>query len=153
MQPVELKKVLIIQTAFIGDVVLATPVIEALRDAFPAAQIDFLLRKGNESLLEGHPHLRKLLIWNKKENKLKNLRKIIQQVRREHYDAVFNLQRFFSSGLITVRSGAKYTAGFDKNPLSFLFSKSVPHTISATGKRHETERNLDLIRDLFPMPG
>jgi heptosyltransferase-2 len=150
MQPFELKKILIIQTAFIGDVVLATPLIEALHKDFPDAQIDFLLRKGNESLLEGHPYLHNVLIWNKQENKLNNLQKIIKEVRTENYDAVFNLQRFFSSGLITVGSGAKYTVGFDKNPLSFLFTKKVKHEISATGNRHETERNLDLIRDFVP---
>ena len=46
-----MQKFLIIQTAFIGDVVLATSLIEKLHRHFPEAQIDFLLRKGNESLL------------------------------------------------------------------------------------------------------
>lgn len=42
-------KLLVIQTAFIGDVVLATPIVEKLRRFYPDAQIDFLLRRGNES--------------------------------------------------------------------------------------------------------
>ena len=46
-----MQKFLIIQTAFIGDVVLATIIIEKLHADFPDAQIDFLLRKGNEGLL------------------------------------------------------------------------------------------------------
>jgi ADP-heptose:LPS heptosyltransferase len=49
------QKFLIIQTAFIGDVVLATSLVEKLHNWFPDAQIDFLVRKGNESLLTGHP--------------------------------------------------------------------------------------------------
>jgi ADP-heptose:LPS heptosyltransferase len=60
-------KFLIIQTAFIGDVVLATPVIESLAASFPNATIDFMLRKGNENLLESHPKINKCWIWNKKE--------------------------------------------------------------------------------------
>lgn len=52
-----MQKILIIQTAFIGDVVLATAVIENLKHHYPDAQIDFLLQKGNESLLANNPHL------------------------------------------------------------------------------------------------
>ena len=152
MDTTKLEKVLIIQTAFIGDVVLATPLIEALHTTFPNARIDFLLRKGNEGLLLNHPFLNKVLIWNKKEQKTQNLLKIISQVREEKYDAVFNAQRFFSSGLITARSGAKYTVGFDKNPLSFTFTKKVTHHISEEGTLHETERNLQLLEDFIEQP-
>ena len=66
-------KFLIIQTAFTGDVVLATSLIENLHAAFPEARIDFMVRKGNEALLEGHPYISSLLVWNKKEKKTSNL--------------------------------------------------------------------------------
>ena len=65
-------KFLIIQTAFIGDVILATPIIEKLNTFFSNSKIDFLLRKGNEGLLENHPYVSKILIWDKKQNKQKN---------------------------------------------------------------------------------
>ncbi len=61
-----MQKFLIIQTAFIGDVVLATGLVEKLHQHFPGAQIDFLVRKGNEGLLQGHPFLHEVLVWNKK---------------------------------------------------------------------------------------
>ncbi len=66
-------KFLVIQTAFIGDVVLATGMVEKLHRHFPGAQIDFLVRKGNEGLLQNHPYLNEVLIWDKKNGKLKNL--------------------------------------------------------------------------------
>ncbi|HEY2726591.1 MAG TPA: glycosyltransferase family 9 protein, partial [Parafilimonas sp.] len=81
-----MQKFLIIQTAFIGDVVLATVLIEKLHTHLPDVQIDFLLRKGNESLLENHPYLNEVLIWNKKKNKTKNLFKLINIIRRKKYD-------------------------------------------------------------------
>lgn len=137
---------LIIQTSFIGDVVLATSVVDKLHQKFPDAKIDFLLRKGNESLLENHPFLNEVIVWDKKQNKLGNLFKIISIVRSKKYDYVINLHRFTSSGLITGLSGAKNKIGFDKNPLSFLYSKKVKHQIG-DGK-HETERNQELIKDL-----
>ena len=61
-----MKKILVIQTAFIGDVILATAVIEQLNKYYPEVKLDFLLRKGNESLLKDHPFLNELIIWDKK---------------------------------------------------------------------------------------
>lgn len=139
-------RILIIQTAFIGDVILATPVIEKLKRFFPHSQIDFLLRKGNENLLENNPHLNQIIIWDKKESKFPNLFKIILRIRKSRYDYVINLQRFVSTGLITVFSGAKTKIGFNKNPLSFLFSEKVNHKIG--NGIHEVDRNLSLINQL-----
>ena len=79
-------KFLIIQTAFIGDVVLATSLVENIHTAFPGSTIDFLVRLGNESLLNGHPHIRNVLIWNKKEKKVRNLLKMLRTIRKEKYD-------------------------------------------------------------------
>jgi heptosyltransferase-2 len=142
---VEFQKILIIQTAFIGDVVLATPLIEKLHRFFPDAQIDFVLRKGNENLLDGNPHITQLHVWEKKEGKIKNLMRIIKKVRKEQYDLVINVQRFGATGLLTWLSKGRIKAGFSKNPFSFGFDKKVPHEIG--NGRHEVERNLDLIKD------
>jgi heptosyltransferase-2 len=150
-------KFLIIQTAFIGDVVLATAIIEKLHQYFPDAQIDFLVRKGNEALLAGHPWLNEVLVWDKKEGKLKNLFRIGRLIRKRHYDKVINVQRFAATGLLTAFSGAKETIGFDKNPLSRFFTKRVPHIVSAPVKPgssstsstplHEIDRNQQLIKE------
>ncbi len=139
-----MQKFLIIQTAFIGDVVLATCLIEKLHASFPDAQIDFLVRKGNESLLTQHPWLHEVLIWDKKKNKQRNLFKLISGIRERKYDKVINVQRFAATGILTIFSGAKETIGFDKNPFSFLFSKRVKHIVS-DGK-HEIERDLGLVK-------
>ena len=144
-----MKKFLIIQTAFIGDVVLATCIVEKLHHYFPDARIDMMVRKGNEALLLNHPFLHETLVWNKKEKKLANLYRMIRTVRKNRYDVVINVQRFAATGLITALSGAKQTIGFDKNPLSFLFTKKIPHLIAPEGEIiHEVSRNLQLIEFL-----
>lgn len=140
-----MKKILVIQTAFIGDVVLATALTEKLFQYFPDAKIDMLVRKGNESLLQNNPHLNQVLIWIKKENKILNLFKLLKQIRKTKYDIIVNLQRFFSTGFLTAFSGANNKIGFDKNPLSFLYSSRIPHIIGGTNPSHETERNNNLI--------
>src|SRR3954469_7906661 len=124
MRP-SLQSFLIIRTAFIGDVILATGLIEKLHQHYPEAKIDFLLRKENEGLLVDHPLLRTVLIWNKKESKISNLLTIIKQVRSNRYDCVVNVHRFASSGFVTAFSGSKLKIGFDKNPISFAFNKKI----------------------------
>jgi len=139
-----MQKFLVIQTAFTGDVVLATALLEKLHQFFHDAQIDFLVRKGNEGLLQDHPFLHETLVWNKKENKNKNLLLLLKKIRKEKYKAVINLQRFASTGLLTAFSGATEKIGFDKNPFSFLFTKKIKHGLSDS--KHEVERNNDLIQ-------
>jgi heptosyltransferase-2 len=141
------QKILIIQTAFIGDVVLATALVEKIKTFHTSAIIDVLVRKGNESLLQNNPNINAVLVWNKKENKLKNLFNILQQIRKTKYDKVINVQRFFATGFLTAFSKAKEKIGFDKNPFSIFFTTKVSHIISITPPyRHEVERNNDLIK-------
>lgn len=141
-----MKKFLVIQTAFIGDVILATAVTEKLHQHYPDSKIDFLLRKGNEGLLTNHPFINELYVWNKQNKKYDNLKAITKSIKKNNYDAVINLQRFASSGLITAFSGAKEKIGFKKNPLSFNFTTKVEHKIG--DGTHEVERNQQLIKHL-----
>lgn len=140
-----MNRILIIQTAFIGDVILSTPIIEKLHEFYPDAKIDFLVRNGNEGLLKGHPKLNRTYIWKKNQKKYTNLFKLILLIRRKNYDCVINVQRFFASGLITALSKAKIRIGFAKNPLSFTFSKQIGHRLRG---QHETSRNLSLVMGL-----
>lgn len=140
-----MQKILIIQTAFIGDVVLSTALIEKLINYFPDAHIDFLVRKGNENLLANNPNLKSVLIWDKKKSKYKNLFQLLNTIRINEYDKVINVQRYFATGFLTAFSGAKEKIGFDSNPLSFLFTKKIKHELKSNSSRHEVERNNDLI--------
>jgi ADP-heptose:LPS heptosyltransferase len=140
-----LSKILVIQTAFPGDVILATGVLESLYKAYPQAKIDILLRKGNELLFEEHPFIHEVLILDKKEGKMSAISKMAKKVRENEYELLINLHRFGSSGLIAMYSGAKRVVGFKKNPFSFAYTQSFPHQLNG---RHETERNFSLIQDL-----
>ncbi len=139
-------KFLVIQTAFPGDVILASAVVEKLHEFHPTSQIDFLLRKGNESIFDNHPFLCKLLIWDKKQSKFSEIFRILNDVRKENYDYVINLNRFASSGFITAFSGANNKIGFDKNPFSFLFTQKLQHKIG--DGTHEVNRNQQLISSI-----
>ena len=140
------KSFLIIQTAFLGDAILSTAVAEKLHAKFNDANIDVLVRKGNESIFENHPFIRTVLIWDKQNQKYKKLLEILNIIRRSQYDEVINLQRFGASGLLTAFSKAKKTIGFRKNPFSFLFSERAEHLIK--NGTHEINRNQQLIKNV-----
>jgi heptosyltransferase-2 len=143
-----MKNILVIQTAFIGDVVLATSLIENLHQQFPKVKIDILVRKGNESLFQSHPFLNQVLVWDKKNNKYQNWVGLLFKIRSSQYDLVLNAQRFAATGAWTAFSKAKIKIGFDKNPFSFLFTHSVVHQFSEKGQ-HEIDRNHQLLSSLF----
>lgn len=144
-----MQRILIIQTAFLGDVILASPVWENLHTAFPNAQIDVVVKKGNESLLAGHPFIKNLYIFDKSE-KVKNLWKLSKTLRANKYELILNLQRFASSGLLTFLARGKESRGFAKNTFAFLYTKQYPHEMKPDW--HEVDRNLSLISDLVNSP-
>lgn len=141
-----LKKVLVIQTAFMGDCVLATALLESLHVANPEMELHFLINEQHKALFTGHPYLKKVWTWDKK-NKYKNLYQLIKSIRNERFCAVVNVQRFAATGLITLFSGASIKVGFDKNPLSGYFDYVVPHTFEKG--LHEIDRNHKLLDAAF----
>lgn len=139
------KKILVIQTAFIGDVVLATPVLESLNSAFPDSHIDLLVKKGHENLFENHLFLRNCFVIDK-SNKILSAFKLIKAFRKNNYDLVICLHRHFTAGFISLFSGADKVYGFKKNPLSIFFDYRAEH-IFREGI-HEVDRNLGVLKPL-----
>ena len=138
-----MNKVLIIQTAFIGDVILATPLVETIRTNFPNCRVDFMVKKGNDDLVINNPLITNVYIFDK-HKKVSSLFENIRAIRKEKYDIVINLQRFASSGFITAFSGSAKIVGFKKNPFSFLFHQRFEHKIG--NGQHEVDRNLALVK-------
>jgi heptosyltransferase-2 len=100
-------------------------------------------------LLTGHPHLRRVLVFDKK-NKLHSALSLIKTLRSERYDLVLNLHRFASSGVIAALSAAREIRGFSKNPFAFAFTHRFPHVLE--GGLHEVDRNLSLLKGWVQHP-
>lgn len=155
-----MKRFLLIQTAFLGDAILATALLEKLHASFPGSAIDMVVRKGHEGLFHGHPFLHGLHTWDKRQGKLRDLARLIHDLRRTRYDHVINCQRFFGTGLMTLLCRGGERVGYDKNPLAFLFDRAVGHRIPVPAAlrpyapaiqeqhAHEVDRLNDLIAHL-----
>lgn len=84
-------KILLIRMSSIGDILLTTPLLRQLRQLYPDAEIDFLVRKEYSQLLQANPHLSRLLTIDVHEGEaLKALKK---QIRRQGYDVIIDLHR------------------------------------------------------------
>jgi lipopolysaccharide heptosyltransferase II len=139
------KTILIIQTAFIGDTILASHFARAVKEQYPHSKIHFFLRKGNESVIQGLPTIEKTWVWSKENGKTKNLFKLIMELRKIKFDMVFNLHRHFNSGLVTAFMKSPVKVGFKQNPLSFFYTRKIHHQIPDPRGWHEVQRNLELI--------
>ncbi|MDF5691170.1 glycosyltransferase family 9 protein [Aquirufa aurantiipilula] len=138
-------KVLLIQTAFLGDAVLATALLEKIRMESPDTEIHILVRKGNESLFKAYPYTNLKTVWSyDKSRKWSSWLELRRDLSKEHFDAVYVIQRFLGMGLLSLCIGAKRVFGFDKNPMSLFFTEKVRHEWG-TGI-HEVERNTALVK-------
>lgn len=102
-QPV--KNILVIQTAFIGDVIMTTPLFAGIRKVYPQAGIDVVVNSKHTQLLDNNPHIRRVLGFNKSGRKILNLLMLIRSIRRENYDLALSMQIHLSSSLMMFLGG------------------------------------------------
>lgn len=109
----EPKGILIIQLRRIGDVLMCTPLIRAVRKKYPQAFIAFLTEEESRSILETNPHLNEVITWNK--NKYQNwfyALKKIKEIRDKQFDWVIDLLGTPRTALASFLSGAPHRIGF-----------------------------------------
>lgn len=138
------KKVLVVRLRSIGDTVLATPSLIALRRFLPGSQIDILLEDWVAPLLVGFDSVDNILTVGKESvSRLSTLRKL----RAERYDVAFNLHGGTTSSFFTVGSGARHRVGYADYRYSYLYSHSCPPSAEFWGreKTHSAEQQLALL--------
>jgi heptosyltransferase-1 len=114
------RKILIIKPSSLGDVVHSLPFLNAVRTCFPKAEIHWIIAKGLEGLLEGHPMINKIWIINKDAWKniknvgstVKELEFLFKELKKEHFDLVVDLQGLLRSGILTSATNAPVRIGF-----------------------------------------
>jgi heptosyltransferase-2 len=143
----ENKRILIIQTAFIGDVILCTPLVKALRKTFPDSYLSFLLIPETKNVLENNPHLNETLVYDKRKRKgIGSFLDIVTKIKRRDFDLVVIPHRSLRSALLAYLSGIPQRIGFDRSAGSFLLNSKVVYSSNA----HEVDRNLTLLSGLNP---
>ncbi|MGK9477454.1 glycosyltransferase family 9 protein [Melioribacter sp. OK-6-Me] len=135
------EKILVIQTAFMGDAILTLPLIRKLKDSFPNSIIDVLTIPQSKEIFENSPFVDELILYDKRRDKSFNtFFSIIKGIRSKKYTRLYSPHRSFRSSLVALMSGIKFRAGFDKAAMSWVYNYRAEYHNSI----HEVERNLRL---------
>ena len=143
-------KVLIVQTSFLGDVVLSTPVISALKRKFPTADLYALTTPIAKELVNRDPLLAGVLTYDKhnRERSFSALLNKAKELRKYKFDMAYALQRSFRTALLLKLAGIRNIIGFDKAGFfTKLFYTRVRHRPS---ELHDVLRNLSIVCDGDP---
>jgi len=106
-------RLLIVALRAMGDVLLTTPIIRAVKQAHPAVHIDILVEALPASALRHNPYLRHIIISPARGSHLLKYLNIVQQLRKERYDYALDFLSTPGSGWLTRLSGAKFRLGWD----------------------------------------
>lgn len=140
------KRILVIRTDRIGDVLLSTPVAESLRRAYPNAYIAFMTRPYAADILNGNPYIDELILYdrdNKHKNFLSTLRFALN-LRKKKFDVAFILHPTNRVNWISYFAGIPERVGFNKK-CGFLLTRPLVDK-KVEGKKHEIEYTLDILR-------
>lgn len=142
------KKILITRTDRIGDVLLSTPVIKALKKAFPQSYIAAMVRPYARDIVLGNPYLDEVIIYDKygAEQPFWNSIKFARALRRKRFDSVLVLHPTNRQHLVSFLAGIKKRVGFNLK-FGFLLTDKIEHK-KQEGQRHELEYTLDIVRSL-----
>lgn len=137
------EKILVIQTAFLGDAVLTLPMIQELKNLFPNSEIDALCIPSTAEVFSHSPFINKIFVYDKKgkQKSFASLLKLINELKSYHYTKIYSPHRSFRSTIIAYFAKAEETFSFDKSSFSFLYK----HKIKYDNTKHEVARNLELI--------
>ncbi|UCC94389.1 MAG: lipopolysaccharide heptosyltransferase II [Candidatus Omnitrophota bacterium] len=142
------RRILIVRTDRIGDVLLSTPVIKNVRMAYPDAYIAFLCRPYTKDIVEGNPYLDEVIIYDKYREH-KRMRASIEfsyYIREKKFDWAIILHPTNRVHLITFFAKIPTRVGWNRK-MGYLLTERIPHT-KQRGKKHELEYTLDILRYL-----
>lgn len=116
------ERILVVQTAFLGDVILSTPFFRALGEVFPKAKVDVVTIPSTRPLLQYHPGIRRIWTFEKRNLLRKGIDffRLVHTFRKEKYDLAFSLQLHLTSSLLLLASGIPVRVGFRRQQLLTL---------------------------------
>jgi heptosyltransferase-2 len=141
-----IRKVLVLQTAFAGDVVLVTPLARAIKQAYPNAEIYFLVIPKIDILLKNNPFIEKVWVFDKRgrERGLLPFLAWVKKLRSEHFDTAIVPHRSIRSAILVWAAKIPRRIGFHTSAGSFLWTDVVRYSKNI----QEVERNFKLVQVL-----
>lgn len=141
----DVRKVLLVRLRSIGDTVLATPSLFALKRFLPNAEIDILVENWVAPVLDHHPHVNRVVVLER--GGLRARTRAARQLRSAGYDVVYNLHGGTTATFLTRATGASHRVGFETYQYAQLHNHRAPSPLSLWGqqKTHSVEQQLALL--------
>lgn len=141
------QKILIIQTSFLGDTVLSTPVIAALRKKYPQAELWMMTTPLSKQLVERDPFLAGVITFDKRksESGVSGLFRAAKKLKAMNFDRAYSLHRSPRTSIMLALAGISPRFCFHNAKLSFLYTKAIEREL----EQHDVMRNLSLLRNEF----
>lgn len=142
----DFKRILIVQTAFLGDVVLTIPLISTVKKKFPQSYLAVMVIPSTREVLEDHPAINELIVFDKKgaEKGIISFWRLLRRLRDGNFDLAILPHRSFKSALLVWLAGIPRRVGFDRSQGRIFLNEIVPYDKN----KHDLERNLDLAKEL-----
>ena len=142
------KRILIVRTDRIGDVLLSTPVIKALRENYPNAYMAMMVSPYAKDIVDGNPYLDEVIIYDKGglHKSWPRSIKFSRNLKKKRFDLALVLHPANRVHLVTFFARIPRRIGYDRK-LGFLLTDRIKHT-KQLGEKHQLEYALDLVRYL-----
>ncbi|KAA0257370.1 lipopolysaccharide heptosyltransferase II [Deferribacter autotrophicus] len=140
-------KILVFNPSFIGDSILTTPLIKALKHFYPDSKIDFCVRPESAPLFKNLKFIDEVIIFDKRktEKGVRNLFRFAKKLKEKNFDLIISCHKSLRSTLINYFANPNKSISFKESTLSFLYTKTINRDMSL----HEVERNLLLLKPLL----
>ncbi len=147
----EIRKILVVQTAFIGDVVLTLPLVQQAVRVFPEAEVHFLTIPTSVPLVETHAAIHRVWVYDKhrQHRGMRALWQLAHQLRQQQFDLALVPHLSLRSALLVWLAGIPRRIGFDRSAGRRLLTDVFPYATHI----HEIERNLQLLQPFWRWQG
>lgn len=141
----EVRKILVVRLRSIGDTVLATPSLFALKRFLPDVEVDILVEDWVAPVLAGHPHVNKVVSLER--GGFFARANVARELRATGYDVVYNLHGGTTATFLTRATGARHRVGFKTYQYAQLHNHQAPSPLLLWGqqKTHSVEQQLALL--------
>ncbi len=134
-------RIIIVQTAFIGDVIIITPLIKATKELYPNALLDVMVIPQTAGVLENNPNINKIILFNKRKNKIVSFIKTLLLLRKNRYDIAITPHSSVTTALLLKYAKIKVRIGYNRWSAAKHLTHKVPHPDGI----HKTVKNLTLL--------
>ena len=137
--------ILIIHTAFIGDIVLSTALISKVKEKYPDSDIYYLTTPLGKEILKNNPKIKEIIVYDKrgKDKGFVAFISFVRKIRKLKIDVCLTPHRYLRSSILSLLSGASIRVGYDIASLSFVYNKKIKYDKT----KHEVEKLLSFVDD------